>query len=100
MQKYFQNKNSKGFTLIELLVVVAIIGLLSSVVLASLNSARAKARDAKKISEFNQVSKGLQLYYDKFGQYPNNNTTPPSGVPVGTNTQIVQFMNMAQLFSH
>ena len=41
-------KIQKGFTLIELLVVISIIGLLASGVLASLNSARMKARDAKK----------------------------------------------------
>ena len=61
---------NKGFTLIELLVVVAIIGLLSSVVLASLNSARAKARDAKRMSEIAEIQKAIEFYYDKYGQYP------------------------------
>jgi len=59
-----------GFTLIELLVVISIIGMLSSIVLASLNSARAKARDSKRVSEINQLGKALAFYYDKHGTYP------------------------------
>lgn len=61
-----------GFTLIELLVVVGIIGLLSSVVLASLNTARAKARDARKQADFKQISTALNFYYDKYGTMPAN----------------------------
>jgi len=57
--------------LIELLVVVAIISLLSSVVFASLNTARAKARDARRISDLKQVQTALFLYYDKYGFFPN-----------------------------
>lgn len=60
----------KGFTLIELLVVIAIIGLLSSVVLASLNSSRVKARDARRIADLKQISTALEFYYDKNNVYP------------------------------
>ena len=59
-----------GFTLIELLVVIAIIGLLSSIVLVSLNSARAKARDARRISDFKQIQLALELFYDTYNRYP------------------------------
>ena len=62
---------SRGFTLIELLVVIAIIGMLSSVVLASLNGARAKSRDARRIADMKQIQIALELYYDTNATYPN-----------------------------
>ncbi len=61
---------NKGFTLIELLVVIAIIGILSSVVLASLNSARLKGRDAKRVSDLSQLKLALELYFDSNRSYP------------------------------
>ncbi|MDD2753099.1 MAG: prepilin-type N-terminal cleavage/methylation domain-containing protein [Candidatus Portnoybacteria bacterium] len=61
---------SKGFTLIELLVVIAIIGLLATIVTVSLNTARAKARDVKRISDIGQFKVALQMYYDANGYYP------------------------------
>lgn len=67
----FLQKKQSGFTLIELLVVVAIIGLLSSVVTASLSSARAKARDAKRKLELKQVQTALELYYNSNNSYPS-----------------------------
>ena len=62
---------SAGFTLIELLVVIAIIGLLASIVLVSLNSARAKARDVRRMSNLKQLQLVLEMYFDSNNAYPS-----------------------------
>ena len=59
-----QNNYSRGFTLIELLVVIAIIGILSAVVLASLNTARTKGNDAAVSSNMATIQVQAELYYD------------------------------------
>lgn len=62
--------SKKGFTLVELMVSISIIGLLSSIALASLNSARLKGNDAKRISDLHQIQLALEIYYSVYGHYP------------------------------
>ncbi len=62
--------HTRGFTLIELLVVIAIIGILASVVLSSLNAARTKANNARRLSDLKQISQAVELYAnDNNGSY-------------------------------
>ena len=70
----------KGFTLIELLVVISIISLLSSIVLASVNNVRSKARDTVRISNLKQIQTAIELYYSSSGHYP----TPGDSISAGT----------------
>jgi prepilin-type N-terminal cleavage/methylation domain-containing protein len=64
------NMGKRGFTLVELLVVIAIIGLLSTVAVVSMNGARVKARDAKRLSDVRQVQSALEVFYSVNDYYP------------------------------
>lgn len=71
--------HKRGFTLIELLVVIAIITLLASIVLAAVNTAKAKARDARRAMDINQIKLALELYADRFGNLPASDNYPGIG---------------------
>ena len=66
---------NKAFTLIELLIVIAVIGLISTLAMTALNSARKKARDARRLSDVKQIIIALELYYDEYKKYPGSTSS-------------------------
>ena len=76
MKKFNQKK---GFTLIELLVVISIVGVLSSVVLQSVKSARLKAEDIQRTSDIKAIETALNMYFNDNGTYPASATTCATG---------------------
>ncbi len=73
-----ERKDNKGFTLIELLVVVAIIGLLASIIIVTLNSTRIRARDARRLADMKTIILALEMYYDDREEYPEENSSDGS----------------------
>lgn len=70
MRKRSRKRKVRGFTLIELLVVISIIGMISSVVMASLNNGRIRSRDAARVAQLKQVEIALALYFEDYKTYP------------------------------
>ena len=70
----FYLPNGRGFTLIELLVVIAIIGLLASLSMIALNSAREKSRNSRRVSDMKQVQTALEMRFNDVHSYPDDIT--------------------------
>jgi len=82
---------TRGFTLIELLVVLAIIGILASVVLSSLDDARTAARDTIRVQDMRSIRTALEQFAnDHGGTYPslNNSGVPSTGQIIGVGNPI------------
>lgn len=67
-------KKERGFTLIEMLIVVAIIAILASIVIVGVAPAQQSGRDARRVSDLQNIRNGLQLYYNKCGFYPGSSS--------------------------
>lgn len=80
---------TKAFTLIELLVVIAIIGILAAVVIASLNSARTKAKDTAIIAQAKQIMTAVEMYYNDNGAYPITGCGINCGIDLSTLTTFI-----------
>ena len=85
MERRVHSGARTGFTLIELLVVIAIIGLLASIILASLNTAQQKGRDARRLGDIRDIQNALELYDVTCRSYPNTlSGSASNGCPSGT----------------
>lgn len=80
--------NKQAFTLLELLVVVAIIGIISTLAIVALQGARAKARDAKRISDIRQIQTALELHFNDFSAYPSE-VLPGGTIGEGASTYML-----------
>jgi len=95
-----KNPKNKGFTLIELLVVIAIVGVLATIVMSSLSSARAKSRDARRIADLRQLKTALESYFIDYGCAPKGGGGSTLANPCPTGDSTLTGGSCATLNSH
>lgn len=79
------SKPISGFTLLELLVVIAIIGVIATIIIASLGSAKSKANDSKALAQLSSMRTQAELYRTTYGSYgPNSTNCDEAGTLFGS----------------
>lgn len=90
------NTSKRAFTIIELLVVIAIIAILTGIVMTNLTGSKAKARDAKRVSDLGQIQQALELYFDRCKEYPETpdiDLADSNGCPSGSSITLGTFLS-------
>ncbi len=72
--KFYILNSNLGFTLLELLVVITILGMLATVGFGQYRTSQMKARDGQRKSDLSNVARALEMYYNDYGQYPEDNS--------------------------
>lgn len=68
---YAKHKQRGGFTIVELLIVVVVIAILAAITIVAFNGIQQKARDSARLTALRTTVNGLEMYYEKYGHYPD-----------------------------
>lgn len=82
---YLNMSKRRAFTLMELLIAIGVLGLIASLVAVSVNGSRTKARDTRRIADFQQLRKSLELAFNQNSAYPG---TTVAGYALGVTTDV------------
>lgn len=90
MEKKTREEKISGFTVLELLVVIAIIAVIASMAFASLNRARQKARDTRRVGDLGEIRKAIEMYVTANGRLPGSSGPGNCNGAGGCNSTAVQ----------
>ena len=90
--------NPRGFTLVELLVVIAIIGILVSLLLPAVQSAREAARRAECKNNLRQLGLALQMYHDVVRKFPPGSLITNDGYSWGASMMLLPYLEQTAAF--